>query len=231
VCLIINSDSLMMQSFSIKVNEQTYLKDPQNSELGVKIVQHGIDVLSDLGYEEFTFKKLANEIGSTEASVYRYFENKHKFVLYLSSWYWNWMNLRLMLAVANIDDPKERLRKAILLLTSPVERDINFSAIDELKLHKIVISESAKIYFSKRVDEDNKLGLFAEYKQLVHEVSNMILEVKPDYKYPHMLVSTVIEGCYNQRYFMEHLPRLTDHVIGEDAIQTFFSELVFNTIN
>jgi AcrR family transcriptional regulator len=220
----------MNQSYSIKVNEQTYLKDPQNSELGVKIVRHGIDMMADLGYEEFTFKKLASAIGSTEASIYRYFENKHKFVLYLTSWYWNWMNLRLMLAIANIEDSKTRLRNAILLLTAKVEEDTNFSTINESKLHQIVIAESSKAYFHKRVDEDNKLGLFAEYKQLVHQVSEIIMEVMPNYKYPHMLVSTIIEGCYHQRYFMEHLPRLTDHVQGEDAIQTFFTELVFNTI-
>jgi AcrR family transcriptional regulator len=220
----------MNNSFSIKVNEQTYLKDPQNSELGIKIIRHGVEMMATLGYEEFTFKKLAIEIGSTEASIYRYFENKHKFVLYLISWYWNWMNLRLMFSIANIDDCKERLRKAILLLTQKVEEDSNFSTINEQMLHQIVITESSKAYFHKRVDEDNKLGLFTEYKQLVQQVSEIILEIRPNYKYPHMLVSTVIEGCYNQRYFTEHLPRLTDKVKGEDSIQSFFIELVFNTI-
>jgi AcrR family transcriptional regulator len=220
----------MIQSFSIKVNEQTYIKDPITSELGAKIVRFGIEMMADLGYEEFTFKKLATEIGTTEATIYRYFENKHKFVLYLTSWYWNWMNLRLMLAIANIENSKERLRKAILLLTEKIEEDSNFSTINELKLHQIVIAESSKAYFNKRVDEDNKLGLFAEYKQFVHQVSELILEVVPDYKYPHMLVSTVIEGSYHQRYFVEHLPRLTDQVKGEDAIQSFFLEVVFNAI-
>lgn len=35
------------------------------------------------GYEAFTFKKLAEDIGTTEAGIYRYFENKYKLLVYL----------------------------------------------------------------------------------------------------------------------------------------------------
>ena len=69
-----------------------------------------------------------------------------------------------------------------------------------------------------------------QYKEVVQRVSDIILEIKSDFKYPHMLVSTVIEGSHHQRFFAEHLPRLTDIVEGEDAVSTFYIELVFNEI-
>ena len=37
--------------------------------------------------EEFTFRKLAQKINTTEASVYRYFENKHRLLIYILAWY------------------------------------------------------------------------------------------------------------------------------------------------
>ena len=69
----------MCMSINIKIvlNEGLYVKEPQDSELGRKIIKHSILLIDKLGFESFTFKKLANEIQSTEASIYRYFENKH----------------------------------------------------------------------------------------------------------------------------------------------------------
>ena len=57
---------------SFKVNEAVYLRDPEASELGKLIIKHSIDLIYNLGFESFTFKKLAVEMGTTEASVYRY---------------------------------------------------------------------------------------------------------------------------------------------------------------
>jgi len=61
-------------------------------------------------------------------------------------------------------------------------------------------------------------------------VSDIILEINPTYKYPHMLISTIIEGAHHQRFFAQHLPRLTDAVNGEDAIIEFSKEATFKAI-
>lgn len=215
---------------SINVNENVYLKRPESSTLGNKIVEGSIDLIDELGFEDFTFKKLAKHISSTEASIYRYFESKHHLLIYLVLWYWSWQEYRLLIRLTNIDDPEERLKRAITVLTEQIQQDSTFSQIDEVKLNRIVISESSKAYFNKAVDKDNQLGFFIQYKEVVQRVSDIILEIKPDFKYPHMLVSTVIEGSHHQRFFAEHLPRLTDIVEGEDAVSTFYIELVFNEI-
>jgi hypothetical protein len=33
-----------------------------------------------------------------------------------------------------------------------------------------------------------------------------------------------------QRFFREHLPRLTDKIDGEDSISEFYNEMIFKTI-
>ncbi|MBL7759004.1 MAG: helix-turn-helix transcriptional regulator, partial [Chitinophagaceae bacterium] len=59
------------------MNTKLFLRDPEQSVLGRSIIQHSINMIHKVGFEDFTFKKLAQEIGTTEASIYRYFENKH----------------------------------------------------------------------------------------------------------------------------------------------------------
>jgi len=215
---------------SIQVNEKIYLKNPESSELGRKIIAHSIDMIYELGFEDFTLRKLGKEINSTEASIYRYFESKHKLLLYLTSWYWGWMEYRLVFNLANVLPAHERLERALNLLTEQVKEDGNFTHINEIKLHQIVITESSKAYLTKDVDKENKEGVFAGYKQFVAHVSRIILEIEPNYNYPNMLVSTVIEGIHHQRYFAEHLPRLTDKVKGEDSIIEFYKEMVFKVL-
>ena len=220
----------MLTQIGIKVNDKVFLKDPESSDLGRSILEGGIDLIDEIGFEAFTFRKLAFKIGSTEASVYRYFESKQRLLIYLSCWYWRWLDYKLVLATTNIESAEERLKRAIAVLVRQVEEDSNFSHINEVKLNRIIISESSKAFLNKHVDEENKDGFFRDYKELVQRVSNIIVEINPSYKYPNMLVSTLIEGAHLQRYFGDHLPRLTNVIDGEDAVTDFCSQTVFKVI-
>ncbi|TNF29442.1 MAG: TetR/AcrR family transcriptional regulator [Bacteroidetes bacterium] len=220
----------METQIGIRVNEGVFVKDPESSELGRSMVEGGIELIDEIGFESFTFRKLARHIGTTEASVYRYFESKHRFLLYLSCWYWRWMDYRLTLATINIESAEERLKRAISVLVQQIEEDSQFSHINEVKLNRIIISESSKAYLNKHVDKENKDGFFLDYKKLVHRVSAIIEEVNPDYPYPQMLVSTIIEGAHLQRYFADHLPRLTNVVEGEDSVTQFCLQTVTKAI-
>ena len=82
----------MSVAIKISVNVGLYLKEPQNSTLGKKILKNSIILIDKNGFEAFTFTKLAEEIHSTEDSIYRYFKNKHILLLYLFNWYWEWVN-------------------------------------------------------------------------------------------------------------------------------------------
>lgn len=213
------------------MNDKIFIKDPESSDLGRNIISGSIDLIEELGFDAFTFRKLGSRIQSPEASVYRYFENKHKLLLYLTAWYWGWMEYQLVFVTANIPSAEDRLNRAIELLTGKNLPSQSFPHMDVERLNSIVISESSKAYLTREVDQENKDGIFIGYKRLVSRVSDIIIEINPGYKYPHMLISTVIEGAHHQRYFAEHLPRLTDVVKGEDSICEFYRDMVFRSIN
>lgn len=215
----------------IDIDEKLYLKDPNSSELGLNIVRYGIDMIDDMGFEAFTFKKLATRIGATEPSVYRYFESKHKLLLYLLAWYWNYLDYKLMLSTANISSSEERLRTAIALLTRPLEKDPGFAHVDETALYRIVVAESSKSYLIKDVDDVNKGGFYLGYKRLCNRVASIVSEINPRYRFPRALISTIIESSHDQRYFADHLPSLTDINGSSSGDATdFLTELVFSTI-
>jgi AcrR family transcriptional regulator len=218
-----------LQSFKIVINDKIYVKDPESSELGKKIIEQSILLIHEIGIEKFTFKKLGVAIGSNESSVYRYFENKHKLLLYLTSWYWSWVEYNLVFSTNNISKVKKRLVIAINNITKSIEEDSNFSHINEVILHKIVINEYSKSYLTKEVDIENKNGYFVIYKRLISRLSMMISDYKPDYEYPSSLASTVLEGSLHQYFLKEHFPTLTDcHELKSPT--AYFTELVLKTL-
>jgi AcrR family transcriptional regulator len=216
----------------IRINEHIYLKDPESSILGKKIVKEGITLIDEIGFEQFTFKKLATKISSTEASIYRYFENKHKLLIYLVSWYWNWLEYQLSFSTNNISSPEERLRIALRVVSQPHRLETEFVHINKEALHRIVVGESPKAYLSKEVDDDNKEGYFLAYKRLCGRIADITQEINPEYRYPRALTSTLIETAHDQSFFAAHLPRLTDIAEGDDDdLTAFLVDLALRTLH
>ena len=79
----------------ITIAPELYLRNPETTDLGRRIVSTSIEMIEELGFEAFTFKKLGERIGSNESSIYRYFDSKHTLLVYLISWYWSWLEYSL----------------------------------------------------------------------------------------------------------------------------------------
>ncbi len=216
----------------IKMNEKLFLRDPEQTELGKKIIQHSIQLIHINGFEAFTFKKLAEDIGTTEAGIYRYFENKHRLLIYIAAWYWSWLQYRVTFNTNNITDPAVKLKKVIHLLATTVVDDDKTMHINEGLLHQIIIAEGSKAYLTKHVSEDNKDQLFKPYKDLCAVIADIILECNLKYKYPRSLASTIIEMAHFQNFFMHNLPSLTDfgNIKDELKVVSFLEDLVFSSI-
>lgn len=222
----------MKLQLQIKMNEALFLRNPEGSELGKKIIKHGIQLIHKNGFENLTFKKLAEDIGTTEAGIYRYFENKHKLLVYITAWYWSWLEFQISFHTNNIDDPTVKLKRVIKLLATSVKDDEQTSYVNESLLHQIAISEGSKAYLTKHVSEDNKQHFFKPYKDLCAAIGDIILECSPKYKYPKSLASTIIEMAHFQNFFMNNLPSLTDFgkTKEEAEITSFLNDLVFSSI-
>jgi AcrR family transcriptional regulator len=199
-----------MYAIELEVNEKLYLRNPQRSKLGRKILQHSVVLIDEIGFERFTFRKLAERIGSAETSIYRYFENKHYLLIYLLNWYWEWMKFRVDFKTNNINDPRHRLKEAISCIVDTTKRNTSVEFIDEDVLHRLVVTESTKAYHSKEIDEQNREGFFLSYKVLSEKLAGIIDEVNPSFPYPRALASNLLEMANNHVYFAVHLPRLTE---------------------
>jgi hypothetical protein len=116
-------------------------------------------------------------------------------------------------------------------LTEEVKEDSSFTFINEVLLNKIIITESAKAYYTIDVDKENEKGLYKSYKRVVQRVCDLVLEVNPQFKYPHMLISTIIEGAHHQNYFSKHLPALTDVEEGKNNIVEFYLKLTKSVLS
>lgn len=218
-------------SIEIKMflNNGLYLKEPQDSKLGRNIIKHSILMIDDFGFEAFNFKKLAQNINSTEASIYRYFENKHLLLLYLVNWYWEWVNYLIDINTKNINDPRKKLSIIIHSIVSATNDNPGVVYVNESRLHNIVISEGIKAYHTKKVDDENSKGFFKSYKDLAKSVSVVITEINPTFNYPFTLATNLFEMSNNHIYFAKHLPRLTDITIENndlDEVETMLNYYV-----
>jgi AcrR family transcriptional regulator len=213
----------ILSNLKIQVNDKIYVKDPETSSLGKKIVEQSILLIDEIGFDNFTFKKLGEKIGSNESSIYRYFENKHKLLVYLSSWYWSWMEYKLVFATTNISDPKEKLKKAITIVTEKVVDDNNTEHINQSVLNKIIIAEFTKTLQTKEVDQENIEGFFLIYKRVINRVVGIVNEVNPEYPYAKSLISTIVEGSLHQHFLTEHLKTITDCNESVNTTQFYLS--------
>jgi len=220
-------DSLL-SNLKIAVPEKIYVKDPESSDLGKRIVKHSILLIDEIGFDSFTFKKLGSQIGSNESSIYRYFESKHKLLLYLSSWYWAWIEYQLVFETYTLN-PKNKLEKAIEVVTRTVMEDSNFSHINEVALNRIIVNENSKSFLTKEVDQENKEGYFVVYKRIVHRLRDMIKTINTKYKFPSSLASTIMEASLHQYFLKDHFKSITD-CCKTVTPTDFLKNLVFNTL-
>lgn len=219
-----------MNASHITVSTKLYVKNPNETELGQRILSTSIQLMDELGYEGMTFKKIGAAIESPEASVYRYFQNKHQLLAYLINWYWGWLEVKMAGEFMLLNSPEEKLDRAIDLLVLPMEEDPSIPHINEQRLQRIVVAEYPKIYLTKAVEQENKEGYYLGYKQICDTLSQLALQINPLYAHPHSLFATIVEAAQSQQFFMQHLPRLTDACEDRKVIASFLKELIFKTI-
>jgi AcrR family transcriptional regulator len=220
----------LLEDLKINISSKIFIKDPETSELGKKIIENSIILIDEIGFDNFTFKKLGQKIGSNESSIYRYFESKHKLLLYLTSWYWGRVEFKLVFATNGISNPKKKLEKALEITTEEVTIDNNHPHINEVILNKIIICEFSKSYLTKEVDEENKEGYFLIYKRIINRIVEMVIAVNPEYPTPRSLVSTVIEGALHQHFLKTHFKTITD-CNDKTTPTNFFTSLVLKQIS
>jgi AcrR family transcriptional regulator len=219
---------------NFKLNDHLYLRDPEDSKIGKAIVKKAIELVFEVGFEQFNFKKLAQRVESTEATIYRYFSSKHKLLIYILNWYWSYLEYVAKLKTAQVNNSSEKLKLVLEIITDNTNDQLRIQDYNLEQLHYIVISESSKCYLVKDVDEINKEMVFSPLKSLCLFISEIILEINPRFPYSRSLASTLLETAHDQQFFSEHLPKLTDNsarLEHKAYVRDYLNHLSFSVIN
>jgi hypothetical protein len=135
----------------------------------------------------------------------------------------------MVFTTSNIENPLNKLIKAITIVTENVIDDGETPHINEAILNRIVISEFTKTFLTKDVDLENKEGFFWVYKRIVNRLTIMITEVNPNYKFSKTLASSIVEGALHQQFLKQHLKTITNFK-EEDSVSEFYIHLTQKAI-
>lgn len=186
------------------------LRDPEATELGRAILVQGLALMTELGLEAFTFKKLAARVGCTEVSLYNYFPNKHRLLQYYFQLYWLWVRQLCGRHAERTNDPQVALKAVVETICGVWPKDAPALQMAPRDLRLLVIEEGMKSYLHKNVDADNARRLFMPYKELSAFVAERLVACRADVPMPRSFATTVIEMAHSLPFAMEHLPSLTE---------------------
>lgn len=134
--------------------------------------------------------------------MYRYFENKHRLLLYILNWYWCYLEFLVDYKLQNVLSKRDQLKAIVDLITHELPESTGQFDYNKKFLNHIVITESSKVYLVKEVAEINKDEVFKPYKDLCAKIASIISAYNPQYKYPRSLSSTIIETSHNQQFLV-----------------------------
>jgi AcrR family transcriptional regulator len=214
----------------IGVHEKIFIKDPESTELGKKIVQSGVELIELVGLEQFNFKKLATVIEVSESSIYRYFENKYMFLLYISAWYWTWMETYLVFTTSHLPPTEDKILEVIKILCQDDWSAVYSPQFSVSRMRRILVAESSKAFLRKEIDAMNAEGIFSGFKQLSGRISELFGQYKPNYRYPDMLASLLIEAIFHQQFLLAHFPSFDNTQGDNDKLVHFFTHMVISTL-
>lgn len=219
----------MKLKLELSINNNLYIRDPEQTKLGQDIVRNSIILIHDLGFENFTFKKIATEIKSNEQSIYRYFESKHQLMKYLFSWYWGWLEFRLEYHTHVLENPEDKLRMLLKVLSEAATYDPNFAHIDEVRLAEIVARVSVISYVADFIPEKNINDTLDSFKGLCNKIQYIIKEFAPNYQYPVALSYTLLRVSHEHIFISKYLSDDTGNKSSNETYD-FLKSLVFSTV-
>ncbi|MBK9274003.1 MAG: TetR/AcrR family transcriptional regulator [Flavobacteriales bacterium] len=195
------------------------LKDPESTGLGLRVLEEGLGLMNELGLEAFTFRKLADRMGSTEVTLYKYFPNKQRLLQYYYQLYWLWLRQVCGRIAERAHDPREALEDIVEAICGVWPRPLPPLQLDPHALRRLVIEEGMKSYLHKNVDDDNARRLFLPYKELSAFMAERLVACRADVPWPRSFATTVIEMAHSLPFAMEHLPSLTELSSRKDLKQ------------
>lgn len=214
----------LTQHLELQIPESLYLKNPRETAVGISLLEHAATMIASQGIDSFTFRKLSAEAGCTEATVYRYFENKHQLLLYILNIYWGWLEYQLVFDTHNLTDPAEKLKRTISLLADP---GFDFMSNKTFARHVIqtAINEGVKVHITRHLKEEIRNGAMSGYFNLVNRISIFVSEHDGHYPYPTALATGLIDASLQQLFYQKHIRGISE-AADDNKITDFLIRMI-----
>lgn len=208
----------------LAIPQALYLKNPKESRTGNAIIEHAARMIASEGIEHLTFKKLAASCGCTEATVYRYFENKHKLLLYILNIFWIWQEYRMVLNTQNITDPYEKLQHALSVIANP-QIPVDLGDFGKHIL-QTAIHEGVKIHLSRELADEINNGSLAAYHRLVQRLEDLISSYHSRYAFSAALAVTIIDNALQQLFFIRYFAGMSGKIKTTEMLEIYLNSLI-----
>jgi AcrR family transcriptional regulator len=184
--------------FGIDIPVGFYLRDPTGSGLGRRMVAKAAEMICQNGYPSFTLKKLAFELLSVEASIYRYFSCKDQLYMYLAANYWSLVEFRILVYTAGYATPFDKFRNALDILFGLSNDRVPglMSDIDFVTFHQVARDGyyHAMSVAKKSQDFADTLEFIAAKTNKVRGIiGTIMLECRPEINQPDMIVRALLD--------------------------------------
>lgn len=199
----------MSVHIDIDISKNLSIKDPFSSDLGKKIVLNGLSLINHYGFEDFNFKKLAVACSTTEASVYRYFNNKVQLLAFLTAYYWNWTEYLTELYCQTAKSPKSKLNALINIICNHEINPESINGIQYSDLHQLINSEWQKLIYNKETKMIPANAAFEDYKRYKKMVSVILTDLNKNIKEPQAIITTLIIAANTQLFFSKKFQSLS----------------------
>lgn len=219
----------LLEHLTLHLDPALYLKDPANSEVGQQIIRLGSELIARDGLENFTFKKLATEMGSPESTIYRYFSNKSQLMLYLSAWYWSLLEWKIVLSTANVEDKERALDKLVEALVSE-NLDFQSAFFDPKVLHKLVVRELSKSLYICQPNDNECAKYFGAYDKLCTRIEEELRKYNPRLAFPKALAVTLVETAHYHLFLKMYMPYMTEIGCKPHLLNDLLKHMISNSL-
>ncbi|MBL7812132.1 MAG: TetR/AcrR family transcriptional regulator [Bacteroidetes bacterium] len=200
-----------------------YIKNPQETALGQSLLEHAAACISRDGLEEFNFRKLAQAAGCTEATVYRYFENKHKLVLLLMNLFWGYVDFQIQQRIRFEPKAEAALNACLNELGNLQLHEIHNPHFAELLVH-LAAREGVKMHLGKDIHAETQDGSLTHYLRLLQTVEDLLR--LNHVSYPRALAGLLLDSALQQHFYRHNEPLLTDSACEEEGCVQFLQSLI-----
>ncbi len=191
-----------------------------------EILDKTLELINEVGFDNFTMRKLAGKLGLTATTIYQYYKNKEELYFAALTQGFDTLCDVVQEALGKQNDPKERLREVIRAI-------IRFSLAHPNVYNILFVSDVPKYYDYVGTESEavakNELDAAMRFRNLLISTVLQSGIIKADSE-NDVLMDLIAGICTIHGYIVFVNSQITDYLLGPDA-ETDSDEMVNKLID